>query len=145
MLRPMSDITRRDLLKTSLPVLAGVAIVGTSVGCGGASLPSAAVVHGPLDALANGPTRMQGYDVFLLRSEAGVAAMSGRCTHAGCGVTPSGEGFHCGCHGSDFTADGTVTNGPATTDLPWFAVRIEDGQVVVDPTQEVPKGTYTQV
>lgn len=141
----MSDITRRDLLKTSLPVLAGVALGGVSTGCGGATLPSQAVVAGPLDAVTSGAQRLEGYDVYLVRSEQGLAAISGRCTHAGCGVSPTETGFHCGCHGSDFTADGTVTSGPANEDLPWFEVRVEDGQVVVDPTQEVPKGTYTAI
>ena len=141
----MSDLTRRDLLKTSLPVLVGVTIGGTSLGCGGASMPAGAVVHGPLDALSAGATRMADYDVFLMRSDEGIAAISGQCTHAGCGVTPNEGGFHCGCHGSDFENDGTVTNGPAERDLPWFAVRIEGGQIVVDPSQEVPKGTFTAI
>ncbi len=137
-------ITRRDLLKTSLPVLAGVSIGGLSIGCGGANVPSTTVTHGPLDSLAMGATRLEGYDVFLVRTAEGVGAISGRCTHAGCGVEPQPDGsFHCGCHGSDFAADGSVTHGPASEPLPWFAVRVEAGNVVVDPTQPVPQGTYT--
>lgn len=139
----MSDLSRRDLLKTSLPVLAGVSIGGLSLACGGASVPSTTVTQGPLDAVAMGVTRLEGYDVFLVRTADGLAAISGQCTHAGCGVEPRGEGFHCGCHGSEFAADGSVTQGPADRPLPWFAVRIEAGDVVVDPTQTVPQGTYT--
>ncbi|MBX3276214.1 MAG: Rieske (2Fe-2S) protein [Sandaracinaceae bacterium] len=138
-------ITRRELIKTSLPVLAGVSIGGLSVGCGGATMPRTAVTHGPLEGLAMGATRLEAYDVFLVRTEEGVAAISGQCTHAGCGVAPRGEGFHCGCHGSEFTLDGTVTRGPASEPLPWFAVRIEGGDVVVDPSQTVPQGTYTPI
>lgn len=141
------ELSRRTVLK-SLPIVA----IGTGLGlgaggCGGASIPRTTVVFGPPDTIAAGaPQRLTGYDVFLVRSDQGVAAISGRCTHAGCGVSPvEGGAFHCGCHGSDFAADGTVTNGPAQTDLPWFAVRIEDGNVVVDPTEEVPKGTFTPI
>jgi nitrite reductase/ring-hydroxylating ferredoxin subunit len=140
-------LSRRAVLK-SLPVVAIGAGLGLSLGgCGGASIPRTTVVFGPPDELALGtPRRLEAYDVYLVRTEQGIAAISGRCTHAGCGVTPvDGGAFHCGCHGSDFAADGTVTNGPARTDLPWFAVRIEDGNVVVDPAQEVAKGTYTPI
>ncbi len=138
-----TGVSRRKVL-VSLPVLAVGASVGLTTGCG-ASIPSSSVVYGSPDELAVGtPQRLPGYDVFLLRTDQGVGAISGRCTHMGCGVgiAPSG-GFHCGCHGSNFAADGTVTGGPAQRDLTWFAVRIEDGNIVVDPTQEVAKDTFT--
>jgi Rieske Fe-S protein len=140
-------MSRRNVI-VSLPVVAIGAGLGLSTtGCGGATLPTTTVVFGPPDDLSVGtPQRLEGYDVYLVRTDEGVAAISGRCTHAGCGVTPApGGSFHCGCHGSNFAADGTVTEGPAQTDLPWFAVRIEDGNLVVDPTQEVAKGTFTPI
>jgi Rieske Fe-S protein len=134
-------MSRRAML-VSLPVIAA----GASLlqGCG-ASIPSQAVVFGSADSLTVGtPARLTGYDVFVVRSAEGIAAISGRCTHLGCGVQPTASGsFHCGCHGSEFAADGTVTHGPAGSDLTWYAVRIESGSVVVDPQQQVPKGTYT--
>lgn len=134
-------LTRRTLLKTSLPVLVGA---GLGLGCGGATLPTTAVSAGPLDGLAPGtPTRLTGYDVFVLRTDEGVAAIGGRCPHAGCGVEPSEGGFRCGCHGSEFTEDGTVTQGPAEEDLAWYAVSLEAGEVMVDGQQVVPKGTFT--
>jgi nitrite reductase/ring-hydroxylating ferredoxin subunit len=138
-----TPVSRRKVL-VSLPVLAVGASVGLTTGCG-ASIPSAAVVYGRADSLAIGaPQRLAGYDVFVLHTDQGLAAISGRCTHMGCGVAVVADGsFHCGCHGSEFAADGTVTHGPAGRDLTWFAVRVEDGNLVVDPTQEVPKGTFT--
>ncbi len=138
-----TGVSRRKVL-VSLPVLAMGASVGLTTGCG-ASIPHSSVVYGRPDALAVGaPQRLAGYDVYVVRSAQGVAAISGRCTHQGCGVgVVAGGAFHCGCHGSEFAADGTVTHGPAEHDLAWFAVRIEDGNLVVDPTQEVPKGTFT--
>lgn len=136
-----APLSRRAVL-VSLPVLgAGASLLS---GCG-ASIPGQAVVFGSPDSLTAGtPARLAGYDVFVVRSAEGVAAISGRCTHMGCGVSAAADGsFHCGCHGSAFAADGTVTNGPAGSDLTWFAVRVENGSIVVDPTQQVPKGTYT--
>ena len=139
-------LSRRSVLK-SVPVVAIGAGLGLSLsGCAGAAIPASTVVFGPPDDLELGtPRRLTGYDVYLIRSEQGIAAISGRCTHAGCPVSPVETGFHCGCHGSEFSADGTVTHGPAQTDLQWFAVRIEDGNVVVDPTEEVGKGSFTPV
>ena len=138
-------ITRRELIKSSLPVLAGVSIGGLSGGGGGPPIRRAAVPPAPRGALGRGAPRLEAYDVFLVRTEEGVAAISGQCTHAGCGVAPRGEGFHCGCHGSEFTLDGSVTRGRASEPLPWFAVRIEGGNVVVDPSETVPQGTYTPI
>jgi Rieske Fe-S protein len=133
-------LSRRAVI--ALPVLVGVGF-GAS-GCG-ASIPSRPVAYGRPDRLSAGAVeRLEGYDVFLVRSEAGVAAISGRCTHAGCGVSPDAQGgFRCGCHGSTFAADGTVTGGPAGSDLTWYAVRVENGELVVDPTETVAKGTFT--
>ena len=139
----MSDITRRDLLKTSLPVIAGVSL---GFGCGGgASIPSTTVSAGPSSQIAMGVQQLAEYDVFLVRTEQGLAAISGQCTHAGCGVEPVEGGFHCGCHGSEFSADGSVTNGPANEPLPWYEVRVEGGEVTVDPTSPVPQGTWVAI
>ena len=135
-------LTRRTLLKTSLPVIVGA---GMGFGCGGATLPTATVSAGSVDDLPLGqPTQLTGYDVFVVRGEQGVAAISGRCPHQGCGVEPADDGgFRCPCHGSTFSADGTVENGPASEDLVWYAVELEGGEVMVDASRTVPQGTYT--
>ncbi len=139
-------LSRRSFLGASLPVLAAAGLGTFSIGCGGAALPSRTVVAGPIDSITPGePQRLEAYDVFLIRTDEGIAAISGRCPHRGCGLTPATSGFVCNCHGSTFTADGTVTRGPAAADLTWLEVRIEDGQVVVDPAHQVEKGTFTPV
>ncbi len=140
-------LSRRSLLKASLPVLAAAGFGITSTGCGGANIPTRTVTAGSIDDFPLGqPQRLEQYDVFVVRTDQGLAAISGQCTHLGCGVAPSdGGGFHCDCHGSRFANDGTVETGPATRDLPWFTVQVEGGQVSVDPTREVAKGTYTAI
>ncbi len=140
----LPELTRRGFLGVSLPVLAAAGLGTFTVGCGGAALPSQTVMAGRAADIPEGaPQRLEQYDVFLVRTDQGVAAISGQCPHLGCGVRPDGDGYECPCHGSTFAADGTVESGPAGRDLTWFEVRIEDGRVVVDPSRQVPKGTYT--
>ncbi len=142
----LPEISRRGFLgvSVSLPVLAAAGLSTFTTGCGGAAIPSRTVVAGrPEDIPEGTPQRLEEYDVYLIRNEQGIAAVSGRCPHLGCGVRPASAGFDCPCHGSTFGPDGTFREGPAGRDLAWFEVRIEDGRVVVDPTHEVAKGTYT--
>ena len=48
--------------------------------------------------------------------------MSLTCTHLGCMVEPRNFGFECPCHGSRYSADGTVVKGPAASNLPKTSV-----------------------
>jgi Rieske Fe-S protein len=60
------------------------------------------------------------------RDAGGVYAMTLTCTHAGCDIgetgTVSPQGLFCGCHGSEFDANGNVVRGPASLPLDHFAV-----------------------
>ncbi|HEX4953990.1 MAG TPA: ubiquinol-cytochrome c reductase iron-sulfur subunit [Thermoanaerobaculia bacterium] len=84
--------------------------------------------------------------VTIIRSEAGMAAISNTCTHLGCVVATSEIGFNCPCHGSRFDAEGTVLGGPAPRPLPWFKCSLSpNGEVEVDTSDEVPQGTFLEV
>ncbi len=57
----------------------------------------------------------------LYRDEQGeLHALSSICTHEECNVewNSSDKTWDCPCHGSRFTADGHVMNGPAAEPLP---------------------------
>ncbi len=63
---------------------------------------------------------------ILIHSEKGFSAFSLVCTHLGCTVERSAQGFACPCHGSRFDADGKVTHGPAAQSLRSLRVEVTD-------------------
>jgi cytochrome b6-f complex iron-sulfur subunit len=75
---------------------------------------------------------------FIKHDERGLYAIHATCTHLGCLVRQSQAGFECPCHGSQFAANGAVTNGPATQPLNYSALSIDStGKVVLDLSQTV--------
>jgi Rieske Fe-S protein len=62
-----------------------------------------------------------------------VAVHSAICTHLGCVVKADGSGLTCPCHGSQFSATGSVTHGPATLALPPYHATVTNGRVLVGP------------
>lgn len=83
--------------------------------------------------------------VLVSRDHDGLHAISMQCTHLGCGIVRDQAGFACHCHGSVFDAQGTPLRGPATEPLPWYAVLVREGWVLVDLDRVVPSGTKTPV
>ncbi|MBN1560525.1 Rieske 2Fe-2S domain-containing protein, partial [candidate division KSB1 bacterium] len=60
--------------------------------------------------------------VFIYRDHVGVRGVSALCTHLGCTLEKSDDGFICPCHGSSFSSTGLVLSGPAPQSLAWFQV-----------------------
>jgi len=113
-------------------------------------LPRAAVLPSPSKkfrvaipaALPEGePFVPPGRSVALFRDTEGVYAISIICTHLGCIVKPTAQGFECPCHGSAFASDGSVTRGPAPSALAWLSVSAGGRTVIVDEGTTVPVGT----
>lgn len=79
----------------------------------------------------------QGATVAVIRSPDNpdsLIAVNALCPHQGCTVAWADDQglFACPCHGSRFSPDGTVTDGPATEGLGSFEAKIEDGMVLVN-------------
>lgn len=69
----------------------------------------------------------------LIRNGDAIRAVSLVCTHLGCIIGKSGDGFACPCHGSRFGKDGKVLKGPAAAPLKEYRVLVtEDKRVFVD-------------
>lgn len=146
-------VTRRSFL--SIASLGSFfAAIGTAV-AGMLRLPKPAVLPGPMRRFKVGfpeqfavgsETRFEKENFFVFRDAEGVYAVSAVCTHLGCSVARSSEGFACPCHGSKFSTRGEVQAGPAPRPLPWLEVgRGADGQLVVYADNEVPEGTRFRV
>lgn len=118
-------------------------------------LPSPTVLPGPVRRYKVGHPEeypvgteklLEQENVYVFRDEKGIYAVSAVCTHLGCTVSRSAEGFACPCHGSKFGPSGKVLGGPAPRPLPWLEVgRAADGQLVVMADNEVPEGTRFRV
>lgn len=111
-----------------------VVLIGTSSAPSSATPPTSAgtwVDLGSADRFAAGqpPTRVvlkhATRDAWLARPDTPLGAIhvqrldaerflvhSARCTHLGCGVTFTGQGFACPCHGATFNTDGSLSGAP---------------------------------
>ena len=75
---------------------------------------------------------------LLFRTKAGqLGAVNAVCTHAGCIVNWSAQdadkAFGCPCHGSVFTIDGKVAQGPANQPLARYNVKLQNGDALLTP------------
>ena len=146
-------IPRRDFLGLAGMWAAAVAIFGSIVGM--MRLPKPSVLPeagsrfrlGRAEEFRAGTTRMIPDQKVLVVSDArGIAAISLVCTHLGCIVSRTEQGFACPCHGSTFDAGGEVRGGPAPRPLRWLEVtEAIDGRLVADASREVVPCTFFKV
>jgi len=74
---------------------------------------------------------------FVLRQGDEFKALYQVCTHLGCLVRPTADGFSCPCHGSKFAGDGRLIASPAPRDMDEFQVEVVDGNVIVDTSARI--------
>ncbi len=71
--------------------------------------------------------------VFVYRDHESIQAVSAICTHLGCTILRTMDGFECPCHGSCYTDEGAVLSGPAPRSLSWYKVeKTPDEMILVD-------------
>lgn len=69
-------------------------------------------------------------ELIVGRDDAGIYAMTSRCSHQDCqmigngGIHPSG--ISCDCHHTEFDVNGEVLSGPADSPLAHYAVLVDD-------------------
>ena len=71
--------------------------------------------------------------LFVRSSTAEIKAVSATCTHKKCDVNynAGSKGIECACHGSKFTVDGKVLNGPATSNLHNYNATLSGDKIVL--------------
>lgn len=123
--------TRRQFLKALIPAVAGL------VGCWRyltpvrGNMPRDVVVPAG-DVPRGGALVLPEHGLAVTRLRDGqVRALNLTCTHLGCRVTATENGFTCPCHGSRFDEQGAVLTGPATQALHQLECRQDGGQVTV--------------
>ncbi len=112
--------TRRDFLK--LVTTAVLSATGVIVGAGlfrfldfeSEPIPQTDFDLGPASSFPVGSRTMEpDVPALIINAPEGFKAISLVCTHLGCTVEPSTEGFSCPCHGSRYDGQGNVVRGPA--------------------------------
>jgi Rieske Fe-S protein len=72
------------------------------------------------------------YPICLYRfSESRYSALLMRCTHQGTELQVFGDRLQCPAHGSEFSNQGAVQNGPADTDLRRFPVTVQNNEIYI--------------
>lgn len=73
------------------------------------------------------------YPISLFRiNESEYQALYMKCTHQGTELQVFGDRLQCPAHGSEFTNDGAVQNGPADRSLRSFPVIVEHQLIKID-------------
>lgn len=86
----------------------------------------------------NSFTYIPEHKIFIYRNHTGVKVISSICTHLGCVIEKTENGFQCPCHGSCFNEQGKVLSGAASKDLPWYRLyKDAAGHIIVDLTKTV--------
>lgn len=135
----MGTLSRRDFLKLTSQVFlatSGLLGLGALLRYLGYQTEPSSPTEFDLGLVSNYPvgsrTLLVDIPAILLHTEAGFSALSLVCTHLGCTLEQTAEGFTCPCHGSQFGADGTALHGPA--EKPLASLHIEqnaDGNLIL--------------
>jgi cytochrome b6-f complex iron-sulfur subunit len=140
-------VTRRDFLNEiagGALAIAGIGAVVVTINYSAPNVlfepPTTFRAGSPDDYPVNSVTYLQDQQVYIVRTDKGMWALSAVCTHLGC-ITqwkPESGQIACPCHGSKFQRTGNVEAGPAPRPLPHFAMGLgEDGVLVVDKLEVV--------
>jgi cytochrome b6-f complex iron-sulfur subunit len=86
----------------------------------------------------NTPVYVSSGGFFVVRDSGGLYALTAKCTHEGATcVVQSGE-FYCPRHGAEFTYNGVVTKGPASSPLKHYSMcTMANGHIGVDTATTV--------
>ena len=131
-------MTRRDLIQKVIiagtvylvipPALSSCSKDGTDNGTGGngggGKTITIDLTNATYAALNNVGGSVVVQEIIVANTASGYVALNSVCTHQGCtiGYNSTLNNFPCPCHGSVYSATGSVVNGPATVAVKSYAV-----------------------
>ena len=72
------------------------------------------------------------YDLAIQKEKDGTyTTLLLKCSHAGQPVTKTGSTYYCTLHGSQFSHDGKVMKGPASTDMTKLKTVVDGGNLLI--------------
>ena len=125
-------------------------VLGGSIVAQACSSPTAPpITLKAVDVMVNTLVALSNAKAFVGRDAGGLYAMSSICKHEACDIANGGKilagpppKLQCGCHGSEYDANGTVINPPSTTNLDHVALAVAaDGTISVNTATIVPATT----
>jgi nitrite reductase/ring-hydroxylating ferredoxin subunit len=137
---------RRFLRVGGLACMAGVALSAVSVGCASARcidgtiegedlrIPLASLMStdgSPLKSVVVRHVSLKWPVALYATADGGYRALLMRCTHQNAQLKAGDGELTCPAHGSAFTSDGTVMNGPAEQPLRRFPTRLEGDALLI--------------
>jgi len=123
---------RAALQALTLSLLGGAALWRFLTPRAGAGTSTRGVVSVPeADVPAEGALVLPGHRVAVVRQGSDFLAVDLTCTHLGCTVKATEQGFSCPCHGSRFGRGGDVVKGPAPRALRRLGLERRDGIIRV--------------
>ena len=139
--------SRRNFL--SVIVASSAATCLAPLGCA-ARLSGTYAMGNVADLAPGGTLTIADTALAVFRDADGLWSTTTICTHLQCDMllngTVTADEQTCDCHGSVFTGDGDVVEGPANQPLENFAVSVDsDGAITVDADTVVDAGTRTLV
>jgi cytochrome b6-f complex iron-sulfur subunit len=144
---PREPHKRRQFLKLAVATVTTAACAPAPVGASAEAFDTASA--GNVSGLAVGQIRpVDGVSAAIARDAKGLYAMTLTCTHQGCDMSGgvSSSRISCRCHGSQFSANGEVLQGPANQPLQHFAVTVDaQGEITVHGAEAVAADVRTAV
>lgn len=146
---PGGRLARRTFVRSLGRASAGLVCAGMVLplaGCAGVPYAPATLVRGRLrvaegsfgeggEVLVDHPRDAR--PILVRRAPDGrYTAVSTRCSHRGCQVAPRGDRLACPCHGSEYTLEGDVLQGPAERPLRSFPTEVRGGAVLIDLSED---------